>query len=56
VFPHRLYEVDAAGKTVHYSPYDGQLHEGVLYGDIGLWDAFRTTFPLITISIPGATQ
>ena len=52
MFPHRLYEVDAAGKTVHYSPYDGQLHEGVLYGDIGLWDAFRTTFPLITILYP----
>ena len=52
MFPHRLYEVDAAGKKVHYSPYDGQIHEGVLYGDIGLWDAFRTTFPLITILYP----
>jgi len=52
MFPHRLYEVDVAGKTLHYSPYDGQIHDGVLYGDIGIWDAFRTTFPLITILYP----
>jgi len=52
MFPHRLYELDAAGKALHYSPYDGRVHEGVLYGDIGIWDAFRTTFPLITILYP----
>jgi predicted alpha-1,2-mannosidase len=52
MFPHRLYELDAAGKAVHYSPYDGKIHEGVLYGDIGIWDAFRTTFPLITMIYP----
>ncbi|HUD46060.1 MAG TPA: GH92 family glycosyl hydrolase [Candidatus Baltobacteraceae bacterium] len=52
MFPHRLYELDTTGKAVHYSPYDGKVHEGVLYGDIGIWDAFRTTFPLITIIYP----
>ncbi len=52
MFPHRLYELDAAGNALHYSPYDGKIHEGVLYGDIGIWDAFRTTFPLITILYP----
>jgi len=52
LFPHRLYELDGSGKVVHYSPYDGKLHDGVLYGDIGIWDAFRTTFPLITILYP----
>ena len=52
MFPHRLYEMDKAGKAVHYSPYDGKIHDGVLYGDIGIWDAFRTTFPLITILYP----
>lgn len=52
MFPHRLYELDASGKAVHYSPYDGKIHDGVLYGDIGIWDAFRTTFPLITILYP----
>lgn len=52
MFPHRLYELDGSGKAVHYSPYDGKIHDGVLYGDIGIWDAFRTTFPLITILYP----
>jgi predicted alpha-1,2-mannosidase len=52
MFPHRLYELDPAGKPRHYSPYDGRIHDGVLYGDIGIWDAFRTTFPLITILYP----
>ncbi len=56
MFPHRLYEADASGKALHYSPYDGKVHEGVLYGDIGIWDAFRTTFPLITILYPSQLQ
>ncbi len=52
MFPHRLYELDASGTALHYSPYDGKVHTGVLYGDIGVWDAFRTTFPLITLLYP----
>ncbi len=52
MYPHRLYELDSTGKAMHYSPYDGKVHEGVLYGDIGIWDAFRTTFPLITLIYP----
>jgi predicted alpha-1,2-mannosidase len=52
MFPHRLYELDASGKAIHYSPYDGKIHDGVLYGDIGIWDAFRTTYPLITVLYP----
>jgi len=52
MFPHRLYELDATGKPLHYSPYDGKIHPGVIYGDIGIWDAFRTTFPLNTILYP----
>lgn len=55
MFPHRLYELDAAGQPIHYSPYDGKIHDGVLYGDVGIWDAFRTTFPLITLLYPVQT-
>ncbi len=56
MFPRRLYELNEAGKPIHYSPYDGKIHDGVLYGDIGIWDAFRTTFPLITILYPSQLQ
>lgn len=52
MFPHRQYELDVAGKPLHYSPYDGKIHEGVLYGGVCLWDNFRTTFPLISILYP----
>jgi len=55
MFPHRLYELDAAGRPIHYSPYDGAIHDGVLYGDTGIWDAFRTTFPLTTLLFPEQT-
>ena len=56
VFPQRLFELDAAGKAIHYSPYDGKIHDGVLYGDIGIWDAFRTTFPLLTLLYPNQLE
>ena len=52
IFPQRLFELDAAGKPIHYSVYDGKIHSGVLYGNIGIWDAFRTTFPLVTLVYP----
>jgi len=50
--PRALHETDAAGKTVHYSPYDGKLHAGTLYADTGFWDTFRAEFPLLTILQP----
>jgi predicted alpha-1,2-mannosidase len=56
MFPHRLYELDEAGNTRHYSPYDGRIHNGVLYGDIGVWDGFRTTFPLLTLLFPSQNE
>jgi predicted alpha-1,2-mannosidase len=52
IFPHRLYELDANNQPIHYSPYDSQIHPGVLYGDAGTWDMFRTTFPFYTILFP----
>ncbi len=52
MFPQRLFELDASGKQIHYSPYDGDIHDGVLYGGIGVWDGFRTTFPFLTLVYP----
>jgi predicted alpha-1,2-mannosidase len=51
-FPHRFHEVDAQGRNIHFSPWDGTLHEGVCYVDSGLWDTFRTQFPLYSIVYP----
>ena len=52
LFPRMLHEIDARGKTVHYSPYDGKVHDGPLYGDTGFWDTFRTQHPLLTLLEP----
>lgn len=52
LFPRRFYEVNAAGETIHYSPYDGKVYEGYLYADTGFWDTFRALFPLLNFVYP----
>lgn len=56
LFPRKLFEYDDDGRMIHYSPYDGQIHEGHLYGDIGMWDAFREAFPFYTVMYPEVTS
>ena len=51
-FPHRFHEVDVAGRMIHFSPFDGQVHEGPAYVDSGLWDTFRTQFPFLSVVYP----
>jgi predicted alpha-1,2-mannosidase len=52
LFPRPLHEFDDAGKPIHYSPYNGTVQPGVLYGDTGFWDTYRTQFPLLSILQP----
>ncbi len=52
LFPRKLYEVSAAGDTLHYSPHTGQTLPGVLYTDTGVWDTFRALFPLLNLMYP----
>ncbi|MFT3787151.1 MAG: GH92 family glycosyl hydrolase [Tepidisphaeraceae bacterium] len=49
-YPHTLHELDAAGKPIHFSMYDGQIHDGPAYGDIGFWDVYRSNFSLWSIA------
>lgn len=51
-FPHMLQEIDANGKMVHWSPYDGKVHDGEMFADNGFWDTFRAQFPLLTLLEP----
>ena len=53
LFPRTFHETDAAGRTVHYSPYNGKVEPGPLFTDNGFWDTFRAAFPLLTILHPG---
>ena len=52
LFPRSFYEIDANGKPVHYSPYNGQVLPGRLFTDTGFWDTFRSLFPLVDLMYP----
>ena len=52
LFPRIFYEYDETGKMKHFSPYNGAVHDGYMYADIGLWENFRTLFPFHTLMYP----
>lgn len=52
LFPRDLSEVAPDGRRIHYSPYDGRIHEGFLFGDTGFWDTFRSLFALVDLVYP----
>lgn len=52
-FPRKFHEPDEDGELRHYSPYDqGNLHEGRLYTDNGVWDTYRAAFPFLVLYYP----
>ena len=51
-YPRKIYEWNEAGQMVHYSPWNGKTESGPAYTDTGLWDTFRTQFPLLSIAYP----
>ena len=52
IFPRSFYELDANGKPVHYSPYNGQVLPGYMFTDTGFWDTFRCLFPFLNLMYP----
>lgn len=56
LFPRKLYEIDAEGKTLHYSPYNGEVLPGYMYTDTGFWDTFRALFPLLNLIYPSVNR
>ncbi|HAO46956.1 MAG TPA: alpha-mannosidase [Chitinophagaceae bacterium] len=56
MFPNKLYEMNAAGKPVHYSPYNGQVLPGYMFGGTGLWDTFRALYPLLNVLFPSINK
>lgn len=49
LFPHKAYEIDIDGMSIHYSPFKGTVLSGVRYTDYGFWDTYRTSIPLFCI-------
>jgi predicted alpha-1,2-mannosidase len=55
LFPRKFYELNGKGKPLHYSPYDGKIHDGYMYTDNGFWDTFRAVHPLFTLVYPSVS-
>ena len=56
LFPRKFYELDANGRPIHYSPYNGQVLPGYMYTDTGFWDTFRCLFPLLNLMYPSVKK
>lgn len=56
LFPRKFYEIDAAGKVIHYSPTTGEVLPGYYYTDTGVWDTFRCLFPLLNLMYPSVNK
>ncbi|MBQ0115585.1 MAG: GH92 family glycosyl hydrolase, partial [Bacteroidales bacterium] len=56
LFPRSLYEIDASGNVVHYSPYNGKVLPGYMFTDTGFWDTFRSLFPLLNLMYPSINE
>jgi len=55
-FPNKLYEIDAEGKIMHYSPYNGKILPGYMFGGTGFWDTFRALYPFLNLMYPSINR
>ena len=55
-FPNKMYEIDAAGKPVHWSPYNGKTLPGYLFAGTGFWDTFRALYPFLNLVYPSINR
>jgi predicted alpha-1,2-mannosidase len=56
LFPRSLYEINAKGEIIHYSPYNGQVLPGYMFTDTGFWDTFRCLFPFLNLLYPSMNK
>lgn len=55
-FPNKLYEIDAKGKIMHYSPYTGEVLPGYMFAGTGFWDTFRALYPFLNFAFPSINK
>ncbi|WP_183566756.1 GH92 family glycosyl hydrolase [Mucilaginibacter sp. SP1R1] len=55
-FPNKLYEVDAKGQTMHYSPINGKILPGYYFAGTGFWDTFRALYPFLNLVYPSINK
>ena len=55
-FPNKMYEVNAKGQNIHYSPFNGKVMPGYLYAGTGFWDTFRALYPFLNLVYPSVNK
>ena len=55
-FPNKLYELDAHGDPVHWSPYNGAVLPGYMFAGTGFWDTFRALYPFLNLVYPSVVR
>jgi predicted alpha-1,2-mannosidase len=55
-FPQKHYEIDATGRIVHYSPYNGEVRTGYMFAGTGFWDTFRALYPFLNLLYPSINR
>ena len=55
-FPNKLYEKNASGNIVHYSPYTGKVAPGYMFAGTGFWDTFRALYPFLNLVYPSINK
>lgn len=55
-FPNKLYEVNAKGEIVHWSPYTGNTEKGYMFAGTGFWDTFRALYPFLNLVYPSISK
>lgn len=55
-FPNKLYEIDAKNQIIHYSPYNGKIMPGYMFGGTGFWDTFRALYPFLNLVYPSVVK
>jgi len=55
-FPNKLYEINAQGKPVHWSPYNGEIEPGYMFAGTGFWDTFRALYPFLNLMFPSINK
>lgn len=55
-FPLKMYETDASGEIVHYSPYTGKTEPGYKFAGTGFWDTFRALYPFLHLVYPSIAK
>lgn len=56
LYPRSFHEFREDGTPYHYSPFDGEVHDGYMFTDNGFWDTFRSAHPFYTLVYPELTE